>query len=148
MITVDTYTNANEASRAFGSDSAIMGGGTLLMGALNYGRQNFTKIIRITDPVMKQIADAGDRIAIGAGVTMSEVIRSRDLAFLAPVAQSVGGPAIRNMATLGGNLFAGTPYGDFTVALLALDGIVKYANGSEQDLEGFLASRGNRKDVD
>ena len=43
------------------------------------------------------------------------------LAFLKPVAKSIGGPAIRNMATVGGNLFARYPYGDFAVALLALD---------------------------
>ena len=46
------------------------------------------------------------------------------LAFLAPVAESIGGPAVRNMATVGGNLFARSPYGDFAVALLALGATV------------------------
>ena len=36
---------------------------------------------------------------------------------------------IRQMATIGGNLFAQTPYGDFTVALLALDAQVMVQSG-------------------
>ena len=45
---------------------------------------------------------------------------------LAKAARAVGGPAIRNMATVGGNLFAPAPYGDFAVALLALDATVEH----------------------
>ena len=30
-----------------------------------------------------------------------------------PVARSIGGPAVRNMGTVGGNLFAPAPFGDF-----------------------------------
>ena len=60
---------------------------------------------------------------------------------LAPAARAVGGPAIRNMATIGGNLVAPHPYGDLTVALLALDGEVQMADGSTQPLEQYLASR-------
>ena len=51
---------------------------------------------------------------------MAAIARHPDLAALARAARAVGGPAIRNMATVGGNLFAPTPYGDFAVALLAL----------------------------
>ena len=58
---------------------------------------------------------------------MAAVLAHRDLAFLHPVARSIGGPAVRTMATVGGNLFAACPYGDFTVALLALDGTVSIA---------------------
>ena len=39
---------------------------------------------------------------------------------LAAAAGAVGGPALRNMATIGGNLLVGAPYGDVGVALLAL----------------------------
>jgi CO/xanthine dehydrogenase FAD-binding subunit len=45
---------------------------------------------------------------------------------MAQAAAAVGGPALRNMATVGGNLLAGAPYGDLGVALLAL--------GAEVDL--------------
>ncbi|MEM7269868.1 MAG: FAD binding domain-containing protein [Pseudomonadota bacterium] len=60
---------------------------------------------------------------------------------MAQAARAVGGPAIRNMATVGGNLMAPHPYGDLTVALLALDGMVRMVGGSELSLEDFLAER-------
>ena len=80
-------------------------------------------------------------LVIGAGITMSEIIANRETAFLAPVARTVGGPAIRNMATVGGNLFAASPYGDFTAALLALDTSVVPAGGQPISLEEFLNAR-------
>ena len=79
---------------------------------------------------------------------MAQIIANRELAFLHPVARAVGGPAIRNMATVGGNLFAPSPYGDFTAALLALDATVAMQggySGRETPLEEFLASRAARE---
>lgn len=141
MISVETYPSNSQAAAAVGGDGVFLGGGTLIMRALNYGEQGFARIVRSSDAALKQVSMAGDRITIGAGVTMSQVVATSDLAFLTPVARSVGGPAIRNMATVGGNLFAEHPYGDFAVALLALSGSVRSENGSDQDLEAFLASR-------
>ena len=57
-----------------------------------------------------------------------------------PAARAVGGPAIRTMATVGGNLFAPTPYGDFAVALLALGAQVE-TEGRSIDLDEFLNGR-------
>ena len=51
---------------------------------------------------------------------MAKILAHPGLAFLHPVAREIGGPAVRAMATVGGNLFAPAPYGDFAVALLAL----------------------------
>ena len=59
-------------------------------------------------------------MTMGAGVTMAQVLAHRDLAFLHPVARLIGGPQLRNMGTVGGNLFAAHPYGDFAVTLIAL----------------------------
>ncbi len=76
---------------------------------------------------------------------MIDILASRDLAFLHPVARVVGGPAVRAMATVGGNLFAPSPYRDFTAALLALDATVMvqgaYGGGQQTALEQFLAGR-------
>ena len=81
---------------------------------------------------------------LGAGVTMAAILAERELAFLHPVARGVGGPAVRQAATVGGNLFAPSPYGDFAGALLALDATVMFAGGfgqREVPLEEFLRSR-------
>ena len=51
---------------------------------------------------------------------MSQILASRDLAFLHPVARIVGGPAVRNMATVSVAIsLRSHPYGDLTAALLA-----------------------------
>lgn len=146
-VTVRTFAGVDEASRALAAtrSARFFGGGTLVMRACNEGDQGFDTIIRATDPALRQIRLDGDRVVIGAGVTMAQVIGSRDLAFLAPAARVIGGPAVRTMATVGGNLFAAAPYGDFTVALLALDATVQVVGGMGggrgMPLEDFLRSR-------
>lgn len=75
---------------------------------------------------------------------MAAIAAHPGLACLAPVAHSIGGPAVRAMATVGGNLFARAPYGDVAVALLALGAAVTVegATGAATvDLEAFLADR-------
>lgn len=111
------------------------------MRGVNYGAQSFDRIVRTRDPVMRDIRTDAARIRIGAGATMADVMRSPDLGFLAPVARAIGGPAVRNMATVGGNLFARAPFGDFTTALLALDATVHMSDGAEIAIEPFLANR-------
>lgn len=143
MLEVVTCPTLAEASAALGPDARYFGGGTLVMRDVNYGDQSFRRIVRATDPGLKEIRTEADRIVIGAGVTMAGILAHRDLDFLLPAARAVGGPAIRNMATVGGNLHAPHPYGDLTAALLALDGIVLMADGAEQPLADFLATRGN-----
>ena len=141
MLEVLTFPTAAEAAGAMTDRARFLGGGTLVMNRVNYGDQRFDRIVRTTDPAMREIRAEGDRIAIGAGATMSDVIASRDTDFLAPAARAVGGPAIRNMATVGGNLVAPHPYGDFATALLALDGVVRLVAGGEAPLDEWLTAR-------
>lgn len=140
-----TATFAEAASLLQADRSArFLAGGTLLMRAVNEGDVSFSTIVRTTDPAFARIRAAGGRIELGAGVTMAQILASRELAFLHPVARAVGGPAVRTMATVGGNLFAAHPYGDFAAALLALDARVQLASGfgaREVALDEFLASR-------
>ena len=75
---------------------------------------------------------------------MAQILASRELDFLHPVAKLVGGPAVRGAATVGGNLFAPSPYGDFAAALLALEATVSLQGGygaRDVALEEFLGSR-------
>jgi CO/xanthine dehydrogenase FAD-binding subunit len=112
---------------------------------VNEGRILDGTLLRLTDPAFRQMNSSGARIELGAGVTMAMVLKNRDLAYLHAAARTVGGPAIRNMATIGGNLFAETPYGDFTVALLALDAQVTvesgYGSARAMAIEEFLNAR-------
>jgi len=141
MISVETHPSFDQAASALGPDAVYLGGGTIVMRALNYGELGADRIVRSTDPALGSIERMGERVRIGAGVTMRQIIGSSDLAFLAPVARQVGGPAVRNVATVGGNLFALHPYGDLTTALLALDGVVSVAGGGDQPLDQFLSGR-------
>jgi CO/xanthine dehydrogenase FAD-binding subunit len=139
-------TIAEAASLLSGDRTArLFGGGTLLMRDVNEGRITEGTLVRITDPSFRNISAGGARIELGAGVTMAMVLASRDLAFLHPAARAIGGPAVRNAATVGGNLFADAPYGDFAVALLALDAQVVshtgYGGGRPVPLEEFLSAR-------
>lgn len=143
-VTVETYDQLEAAARALGGGgAAYFGGGTVLMRALNYGEERFERLVRATDPTLRRVRALGDRVEIGAGVTMAQILDERELAFLQPAARSVGGPAVRSMATVGGNLFAEHPYGDLATALLALDGQAHFAGGGQPTpLEVLFQERG------
>ena len=143
-LAVETHDRIEAAAQALSRDreARYLGGGTILMRAVNHADPGVRRIVRSTDPALAGIRSSGGRVEIGAGVTMAELTRHRDTAFLAPVAGRVGGPAVREMATVGGNLFAEHPYGDLAVALLALGGVARTSDGRETDLADLLAARG------
>src|ERR1700732_3791776 len=146
-VTVKTFATSGEAAAALSSerDARYLGGGTLVMRALNEGDLTVSTIVRATDRALAHLDVASPRITVGAGVTFARVLAERELAFLHPVAGSIGGPAVRNMGTVGGNLFAPAPFGDFTVALLALGATVALQGGygaRDVPIEEFLAGRG------
>jgi CO/xanthine dehydrogenase FAD-binding subunit len=145
-ITVKTFARLADAAGALSSErgARFLAGGTLVMRAVNEADPAIETIVRSTDPSLLHIAVSSGRVALGAGVTMAAILAERELAFLHPVARAVGGPAVREAATVGGNLFAPSPYGDFATALLALDTTVMLAGGygqRELPLEEFLGRR-------
>lgn len=147
MLDVRTCTSLSEAAGILSGDrqALLIGGGTLVMREVNEGRLTDGTLVRITDPALRQMSTSGARVELGAGVTMAMVLANRELAYLHAPARAIGGPAVRTMATIGGNLFAAAPYGDFTVALLALDAQILlqagYGSGRAVPLEDFLAAR-------
>ena len=146
-VDVRTCATLAEAAGLLSSDrnARLLAGGTLVMRAVNEGVITDGTIIRVTDPAFRQMNTSGARIELGAGVTMAMVLALREVSYLHAPARAIGGPAVRTMATIGGNLFAQAPYGDFTVALLALDASVVvqagYGAGRAMPLEEFLAAR-------
>jgi CO/xanthine dehydrogenase FAD-binding subunit len=145
-VTVKTFATSGEAAAALSSErgARYLGGGTLVMRALNEGDISISTVVRATDQALTRIELSSSRVSLGAGVTFARILAERDLAFLHAPARSIGGPAVRNMGTVGGNLFAPSPYGDFTVALLALDATVAVQGGlgaRDVPIEEFLQSR-------
>ena len=141
-VTVETHETLTEAARALGQGGNYLGGGTVLMRGVNAGEVQ-GRIVRSRDPALRGIAATGDGLRVGAGTTMAEILASRDAAFLHPVAAAIGGPQVRAMATVGGNLFAYGNYGDFAAALLALGATVTLAGsgGRGISIDDFLRDR-------
>jgi CO/xanthine dehydrogenase FAD-binding subunit len=144
-ITVKNFASLADAARALTSErrARFLAGGTLVMRMVNEGDPAIETIVRSTDAGLLRIAVSSSRVELGAGATMAAILAERELAYLHAVARAVGGPAVREAATVGGNLFAPSPYGDFAAALLALDATVMLAGDGRRELplEEFLARR-------
>lgn len=122
----------------------FLGGGTLLVRDYSAGDQSIGSLVLGDGLGLDRIRIENGRTVIGAAVTMAKIIAHAELSFLHGVAREIGGPAVRAMATVGGNLFAPAPYGDFSVALLALGAEAVTEDGVKRetiDLEAFLKHR-------
>lgn len=139
-VTVQTHASLSAAAQALGQGGTYIGGGTLVMRGVNAGEVQGL-VVRATDPALRGITASGGALRIGAGATMADILDSRDLEMLHPVARAVGGPQVRAMATVGGNLFAPHPYGDFTVALIALGAKAVLAQGAPRPVEDLMRDR-------
>lgn len=140
MTQVETFPTLAEAARAL-PGAAYMGGGTIVMREVNAGTAP-GRIVRSVDPMLGEIRVSGDMVTLGAGVTMAQVLAHRELAFLHPVARLIGGPQVRNMGSVGGNLFAPHPYGDFAVALIALGAKAHVVGQGARAVEDLMRDRG------
>ena len=133
-INVKTFARLADAAGALTQErgARFLAGGTLVMRALNEADPGIETVVRSTDPGLTHIGLSSGRVELGAGVTMAAILAERELAYLHPVARAVGGPAVREAATVGGNLLAPSPYGDFAAALLALEATATLAGGFGQ----------------
>lgn len=139
-VTVETHATVADAARALGRGGTYLAGGTVVMRGVNAGEVQGL-IVRAADPGLRGIAATGDGIRIGAGATMADILASREAEVLHPVARLIGGPQVRAMATVGGNLFAPHPYGDLTVALIALGARAVLAQGGVRPVEDLMRDR-------
>ena len=140
-LALQSYATVAEASAALKAPGArYLGGGTLAVRAANEGDLSTNTLVRTSERELREIRVAHGTATLGASVTMAAVARHPELAAIAKAARAVGGPAVRNMATVGGNLFAPSPYGDFAVALLALDATITI-EGKDMPIEAFLKAR-------
>jgi len=83
-------------------------------------------------PELRDLVVGDDAIEIGAALTIAEIERglAGRVPLLAQLAPQFASPLIRNRATIGGNLGTGSPIGDVSPALLALDARVVLASAS------------------
>lgn len=74
----------------------------------------------------------GDRLFVGAAVPLNRIVRDplvrQHAEALVEACGLIGGPQVRNVATLGGNVAHALPAADGTIALLALDAEAEIAS--------------------
>ncbi len=100
-VTVKTFATSGRGgggARRPSAAPAIIGGGTLVMRALNEGDLVDLDHRRATRPRPDARRTSRARASTSApGSRWRAILAERDLAFLHPVARSIGGPAVRNM---------------------------------------------------
>jgi CO/xanthine dehydrogenase FAD-binding subunit len=115
--------SAGQAVAELADDAAVMGGGTTVMPAVHVGALDASRVVGLARAGLSGLERTGGRTSIGA-MTPLAAVAELDGA-VGAAARAVGGPALRNMATVGGNLVVG---GDVAVALLALGAEVELSS--------------------
>ncbi|MEJ2352195.1 MAG: xanthine dehydrogenase family protein subunit M [Anaerolineales bacterium] len=118
----------------YGPALQVMAGGTILMPLVNEGISLPERVMGLRQAGLNYIQESNGHVSIGAATTLSQMLAWEKIPLLQQSARNVGGWAIRNMGTVGGNLFAPPPSGDFAVALLALDAKVRFTSTKNQRL--------------
>lgn len=110
-----------------GSELLVMAGGTVAMPLINEGISLPERVMSLRHAGMDRLEQRGDVLAIGAAATLSQLFAQDAVPLLSEAARHTASWSIRNMGTVGGNLFTPPPGGDVAVALLALDAQVRLA---------------------
>ena len=125
-ITPRSLDEALTALRTAPGPARLVAGGTDLLLDLQQGRQPpVDTLIDVTRlPELRAVFLDGDSLFIGAAVTHAELLADPRIVAqagcLAEACSLIGGPQVRNVATLGGNVAHALPAADATIALLAI----------------------------
>lgn len=123
-----TLEEALALKRQHGATAAFLAGGTDLVVQVNHRRSvpdHLIDLSRLRE--LAYVQRVGDSYHVGGATTFADLARLPGGA-LAEAAGSVGGPQIRNRATIAGNLATASPAADGATALLALDAVVTLRN--------------------
>jgi CO/xanthine dehydrogenase FAD-binding subunit len=134
-------TSIDEAIAALNTlpgSKAVIAGGTDLLLDLDQGRHppvdTLVDISSIEE--MQEIRIETDGIFIGAAVTHNQIVQNSVLEdharCLVEGCGLIGGPQVRNVATIGGNVAHALPAGDGTIALVALDAEACLVNSNNE----------------
>ncbi len=122
----------------------IIAGGSDLLLDIQQGRHGIPHtLIDITRiPEMTRLDIKGDRLYIGAGVPVGELadseLVSQHAQAVAEGCALIGGPQVRNSATLGGNVAHALPAADGMIGLVCLDAKAVVINESGQIEQSIL----------
>ena len=112
----------------------LMSGGTDLLvrlRAIGHDRApDLLSFHRISE--LRRIAEDDDTLIIGAASTFAAIVANplvnQHAPLLVQAARTIGGPAIRNMATLGGNICTASPAGDSLPPLYLLEARIELSS--------------------
>lgn len=127
IVQPTTVEQALQALAAAGGAARPLAGGTDLLLDLQQGRH--APLEALVDlngiPELCELEIGPDQVRIGAAVTHSRIVGHEGLRRASPAlveaCGQIGGPQVRNTATLGGNVAHALPAGDGSIALLALE---------------------------
>ncbi|MFA9490130.1 MAG: xanthine dehydrogenase family protein subunit M [Anaerolineales bacterium] len=140
-----------EAVALLGARTAVIAGGTDLLLDLQQDRHPPVEAIVDVNHIdeMQRIEEREDSIYVGAAVSLHRIIESDLLNHhalgLVDACRRIGGPQVRNVATLGGNVGHALPAGDGTIALMSLNTEAQLASEEGRrwvPLEGLFAGPG------
>ena len=126
--------DALQALSAAPGPARLIAGGTDLLLDLQQGRHPAVDtLVDVTAiPELTRLEIRQEKLFIGAAVPLSRIVRSPlvqgHARALIEACDLIGGPQVRNAATLGGNVAHALPAADGTIALLALGGLVEIAS--------------------
>lgn len=106
----------------------VMAGGTIAMPLINDGISMPERVMGLRHAGLNTVRRENGTWVVGATTTLTQLAQQVDIPMLQEAVRHIGGWQIRNMGTVGGNLFAPPPAGDLAVALLALDATVTLAS--------------------
>lgn len=108
-----------------GDKAAILAGGTDLVPKLNYYEIKPAALLYIGGLGLDYVKEEGGKLVIGAGTTAAHLLTNELIAekfgVLAAAAHTHGSPAVRTVATIGGNLGTASPAGDLIPSLMVMD---------------------------
>jgi len=104
-----------------GPELLVMAGGTVAMPLINDGLSLPRAVMGLRRTGLDRVAQLDGWLHVGATATLTQLQEQRAVPLLSEAASATASWSVRNMGTVGGNLFTPPPGGDIAVALLALD---------------------------
>ena len=134
LQTVLTPTSLGDLRKALkqAPKATLMAGGTLVMPTINEGAHGISTLVSLSKLGLDGVSFKKGVATIGAAAPIAELAKHSELKFLSTAIESIASPTLRNMATVGGNLFAKQPYGDLAVCLVALDATATIVNAKSK----------------